>query len=143
MLRQRFGESFLTRLKDQGAMVASNAVGAQQVAAGAIAMFAPGTSNFAAPLKAQGAPIDFALPEPVVSIGAYAAYSQRAPNPNAARLIMNFCMTREGQTLFNKDATSPLGELPGTFPMPQQIVDTPLPILQEAQASILAALGVR
>lgn len=62
------GDDFLKALATQGfQVVASTATGAQQVAAGAKALNFPTANTFAAPLQAQGAPIDYVfMSDPII-----------------------------------------------------------------------------
>lgn len=94
------GDDFIKGLATQGfQVVASTATGAQQVAAGAKALNFPTANTFAAPLQAQGAPIDYVfMSDPIVvnrfNFGAAAA----APHPNAAKLFMNWLLSDAGIT---------------------------------------------
>lgn len=47
-------------------------------------------------LKNQGAPIDWVAPQPMVTNPSAASLAARAPHPNAARLFVDFLLSREG-----------------------------------------------
>jgi iron(III) transport system substrate-binding protein len=141
VLREAFGMDYLAKLKDQGSFVASMVVGGQQVAAGAGLIQAPAFPIVAQPLIAQGAPIALAMPQPTMTADVYAGVSTRAPNPNAARLLMHFLLTTEGQTITNQGASSPLGELPGTFKLPP-VRKLDFAAARAAQADIYRVFGV-
>lgn len=142
-LMQAFGIEYLQGLAAQSPiLIQSASQGVQQVAAGAAAICAPAYPNMLPALQDAGAPIDLALPEPTVASAVFAAVSANAPHPNAARVLMAYLLSEEGQALYNASNVSPLGELEGTLPLPP-ITDIDLAAVQEAQPTIFAALGVQ
>ena len=70
-------------------------------------------------LKAQGAPVDFAIP-PKGAWNAvwYGMVLNKAPHPNAAQLLADYFVTPEGQALVHKSYGSVLKGVPGTFYVP-------------------------
>lgn len=48
-------------------------------------------------MKAKGAPLDWYADEPVTITGAVASISRRAPHSEAARLFVDFLLSREAQ----------------------------------------------
>ena len=59
-------------------------------------------------MKSKGAPIDWSVDQPVTVTGGAASIAKRAPHPEAARLFMDFLMSKEAQeviTGFNRIAT--------------------------------------
>jgi iron(III) transport system substrate-binding protein len=56
----------------------------------------------------------------------------KAPHPNVARLLTSYYLSVEGQQAINADACSPLGEVPGTQPLPKGYT---LPKYYEAAAA--------
>ncbi|MGH7845909.1 MAG: ABC transporter substrate-binding protein [Candidatus Binatia bacterium] len=50
-------------------------------------------------LKGKGAPVEWVADEPVTTTQTVLALSSRAPNPNAARLYIDFVLSREGQQI--------------------------------------------
>jgi iron(III) transport system substrate-binding protein len=70
-------------------------------------------------LKAQGAPVNFALPRKGAwNAPWYAMVLRRAPHPNAAQLMASFMVTPEGQAAVNKGYGSVLPRVSGTFSVP-------------------------
>ncbi len=45
----------------------------------------------------QGLPIDFVIPEPVIAVQFFTAVMEKAPHPNAARLLAGFLSSQEGK----------------------------------------------
>lgn len=59
-------------------------------------------------MKAQGASLDWAADEPVTVTGSLLSLASHAPHPEAAKLFINFAMSKEAQTVitkFNRVAT--------------------------------------
>ncbi len=59
------------------------------------------------PLQAQGAPIQWALPEPGMGLATGQAVSATAPHPNAARLYQEYSFTDEGYAAWNLHGGAP------------------------------------
>jgi iron(III) transport system substrate-binding protein len=140
-LLKAYGEDFLSRIGSQATLVRSSVQGVQQVAAGSAVFCAPAYPNLLPPLTKAGAPVDLVMLDPVVASDNFASIAARAPHPNAARLLLNFCLTPEGQELINKDTSSPIGAFPGTYPLPQ-LVSYDATEVQAAQPKIFRLLGV-
>jgi iron(III) transport system substrate-binding protein len=113
LIRKAYGDDFLRRLSKQATFSASVVPAIQQVAAGAIAMYAPAIHVAVDALKQKGAPIDEAFFEPATTGAIVAAVSKRAPRPAAASLLFHYVLTPEGQAILNKDNFSPLPNVPG------------------------------
>jgi iron(III) transport system substrate-binding protein len=143
LLRQKYGDSFLKQLADMKPnWVDSSVPGAQQVAAGAGQAVFPSLLSVSNPLKTQGATIDTVFPSPTTGVEQYTAASSASPHPNAAKLFVDYLMTKAGQEIFNKDtAASPLGNLPGTLPMPKGYQSFDLAKAQADKQAILSLLG--
>jgi ABC-type Fe3+ transport system substrate-binding protein len=135
------GDVFLRQIAAQATMVTSSVQGVQQVAAGSAALCAPAYPNLLPPLTKSGAPVDLVMLDPVVASDNFAAVAAKAPHPNAARLLLNYALTPEGQALINKDTSSPLGTFPGTYPLPQTVIYDAKEV-QAAQSTIFNLLGV-
>jgi iron(III) transport system substrate-binding protein len=61
---------------------------------------APLVTNLAIPLAAQGAPLKwFFAPEGVPATVFAAGLTKTSPNPNAAKLFLDWALSREGQAL--------------------------------------------
>jgi iron(III) transport system substrate-binding protein len=94
-----YGRNFLSRLAGQEPkLYASSLPMTQAVASGEIA-----ASPFVVPtildLKKQGAPVGFKLAKGTKTWNApyYGMIMQKAPHPNAAQVLLNYMITREGQ----------------------------------------------
>jgi iron(III) transport system substrate-binding protein len=48
-------------------------------------------------MRAKGAPVDWLADEPLTITGAVASISRRAPHPEAAKLFIDFLLSREAQ----------------------------------------------
>ncbi len=59
-------------------------------------------TNLTLNVKLGGGPTDFWVMEPVAVFYGQVGVNAKAPNPNAARLLSNFVLSQEGQTLFTK-----------------------------------------
>jgi iron(III) transport system substrate-binding protein len=127
ILREEFGDEYLTKLAEQDLNVVSSAVpGTQQVAAGEFAIVFPNTLAVTAPLKAQGAPVDFMVPSPTTGVEYSTMLSEGADSPNAAKCFFNFLYTEEGQRSFNSETSVPvvkglseMAELPDGYQDPK------------------------
>jgi ABC-type Fe3+ transport system substrate-binding protein len=111
-LNPKIGEEWFRRWATEMnvTIVADARQGAEWVAMGrfAIGMFGMGTQIES--LKDQGFPVKDFLPHPMAEgevLSASAAnimVMDRGPNPNAAKLLVNWALSREGQTMFVKAA---------------------------------------
>jgi iron(III) transport system substrate-binding protein len=75
----------------------SNAMRAQLVAAGEAPMDIDATLGPVDELKKRGAPIDWNALSPVPVVTSAHGIAHRPPHPNAARLYLDFMLSREGQ----------------------------------------------
>jgi ABC-type Fe3+ transport system substrate-binding protein len=50
-------------------------------------------------MKSKGAPVDWNADEPVTVSGSTVSLARRSPHPNAARLLIDYILSREGQTI--------------------------------------------
>jgi len=95
---------------------------AQLLAAGELSVCLTIYSGNADSIKAKGGPIDWVAVEPLVGRPQAIALAANAPHPNAARLLMRWLMSPEGQELLvdnvnqysaRRDVTkTPLGQPP-------------------------------
>ena len=113
LIRKAYGDEFLRKLAVQATFAPSVVPAIQQVAAGAMAMYAPSIHVAVDALKQKGAPIDEAFFAPASTGAIIAGLSKKAPHPAIASLLMNFVLTAEGQAILNKDNFSPLPNVPG------------------------------
>ena len=145
LMRDTYGPEFLKKLADQKPKVVDSAVpGIQQLAAGSGVMVYPGLLSVTNPLSSKGAPVTTVFPSPTTGVEQYAAVSNKAPHPNAARLFLNFLLTEQAQKILNKGAgSSPLGALEGTIPLPDQYVTPDVKAAVEIKDQILSELGLK
>lgn len=116
-----YGPDFLEALGAQNLGIVDSAVGGtEQVASGEYAVIFVTTISLVEDLKAQGAPIDWAYLEPISATQVYSAIPTEAAHPNAARLLMNFLLTLDGQAAYLVPGygVSVLGDLPGSLAEP-------------------------
>jgi iron(III) transport system substrate-binding protein len=99
--RQVLGEAYWKALAQKKyTFFASDAPLASAVVRGEVTV-APLKSNSIIPMMREGAPIRIVYPEDGVSITVSAAGIPRtSPNPNAARLFLNWVLSREGQDVW-------------------------------------------
>lgn len=145
--RQEYGEEFLSRFATQDpTLVASIVPGSQQLAAGGAILIVPGANTIMSPLIDEGAPIAVTPVSPTTGSEFAAAISTDAPHPNAARLLMNFLLTEEGQAIVNSGGgTSVLGKVSDdTVPLPEgyRPVDSLLEDARENEERIFSLLDI-
>jgi ABC-type glycerol-3-phosphate transport system substrate-binding protein len=75
---------------------------------------------------AKGAHIGEIFPEPTVATENYTCIMAHAPHPNAARLLVAWLMSPEGQAVINKDGFSSLPNIPGTRLLPKLLQVDPV-----------------
>ena len=118
-LQENYGADYLSKLAALKPKIYVSTLPMQQaMTSGEIAatILTPATTR---DLKAQGAPVDFAIPPK----GAWNAVwfgmvLKEAPHPNAAQLLADYFVTPEGQGLVHKSYGSVLKGVPGTFYVP-------------------------
>lgn len=79
----------------------------EMLASGEIAVQLVAYPAYTQPLIDQGAPIEWALVDPALYTGQTLNLSANAPNPNAARLFIDFVMSEEGQRLLAEQKQVP------------------------------------
>ncbi|MDI9940135.1 ABC transporter substrate-binding protein [Rhodococcus opacus] len=121
MLEEQYGPEFLESIAAQSPKKLDSAVpAAQQVAAHESVLMAPAAVSGSLALQNEGAPIETVYPEPTVGIEGYVGASADGPHPNAAKLFVNYLLTRAGQEVLNRGyAASPLPDIPDSIPMPE------------------------
>ncbi|WP_020578852.1 extracellular solute-binding protein [Actinopolymorpha alba] len=105
IMRKRFGDEYLKALADLKPLwVDSGAVGAQQVATGKYDYSLPNYPSHIADLKESGAPVGMVTDlDPTQGLTTSVAISKDAPNPNAARLFVNWLVSSEGYKVLCAD----------------------------------------
>lgn len=112
-----YGADYVHRLRAQNPQWVDSIVpGIQLLAAGNGALLAPALHQATAAMIAKGAPVSDFAPDLDSGHETLLAVSARAPHPNAARLLADFLLTREGQEAYCKDlAASPMSGIPGAL----------------------------
>ncbi|AXK88675.1 ABC transporter substrate-binding protein [Nocardia farcinica] len=110
--RENFGDDYVDRLADLNPRIYPSALGvAQALSSGEVAV-----SPMVQPLvreKEKGAPVDWALPQPSWGTPFYGHITSTAPHPNAAQLLADFMVSREGQTAQAIGVATALPDIPG------------------------------
>jgi len=101
-MEQELGSDYLAKFGKQKAKYYTSAVPMGQ----AVASGEAGVTNITVPsiaedLKAQGAPVEYAVPEPAFGIMWGAGVPETSRRPNAARVLLDFLMSPEGQEAIN------------------------------------------
>jgi iron(III) transport system substrate-binding protein len=152
MVSQKYGIDYLKNIaKNKPVAQPSGGPGAQQVAAGAFALSVPNSAVLVQPLKAQKAPIDMVIPnDPPIYSELRAGVASNAPHPNAAKLMLDFRASLEGQELVCNTApgatASPRTDLSGNacLKLPAGLVPVPYSKLTPAvESEMLTALGLK
>jgi iron(III) transport system substrate-binding protein len=104
------GEDFLKKLAQQNPQVRSGGtLTATLVGAGELPIAFSVNANNVENVKESGSPVDWVrIDDPLYGEPHPAAVMAKAPHPNAARLVVEFAISKEGQQLMSK-----LGKVPG------------------------------
>lgn len=145
ILNAEIGPDYLTQLAAQQPIVVDSMVpGTQQLAAGEAAVAVPNVLSVVAPLQAEGAPIDFVVPDLTTGNEFATMISTGSASPNAARLLYDFLLTDQGQQAFNgSTGSSPIGPIGDTAPLPAGYVEPAiLELSDDVRADLLGQLGL-
>jgi len=63
--------------------------------------------DFTEPLKAKGAPVEWGVPEFAVFVGNTTNLPRNPPNPNAAKLFIDYLLSDDGQRILGETGTIP------------------------------------
>jgi iron(III) transport system substrate-binding protein len=100
------------------------------LAAGEIAMLVNNYHHIAVRVKQRGGPVEWLALDPVITAVGPLAINKLAPHPNAAKVFVDFCLSKEGQQiLVQQGRTSgrldvnlnPLGEFKGVRVIPSDL----------------------
>ncbi len=142
MLAKRYGEGFLTTLRESSPRRASGGgvPAAQALGAGEGSVQIPNITSVTLPLVEKGAPIASVTPDYTTGVEQHIALTARAhsKNPNAARLFANYLMSPEGNTLLN--AGQGIGSMYESARMPRDY-QTPNPEAVSQAASLTKLIG--
>ena len=121
-------------------MYESGVPAAAAVAAGEVAFNVMGLASHVAGPKAEGAPIEFVAPELTSGAEVVVGIAAEARHPNAARLLVQFALSREG-SMSLADAAQAVSPF-DTANLPSQYVSPDLASAEEQQANVMARLGL-
>jgi len=142
-LQQTFGDDYLRDFAKQAfTLIPSLVPGLQQLAAGEKTLLVQTVPGADAELIKQGAPLKTVIPGKHGGFAQYASVAAKAPHPNAAKLLLDFILSREGQQILAKDAGySILGPLEGSLPgNPFALIDWEQ--MMRDRAHLLGLLGL-
>ena len=145
VLRQKFGDQYLKDFAAQGfTPVSSGATAAQEVAAGAYKLAIGNYGAHSKDLLAQGAPIGLVTDlDPTQGTVHAAAISIDAPHPNAAKLYVNWYLTKSAQQVTCAGVYSPVKEsLPGCPSLPPHNTSAIWDISASERAELYSLLGL-
>ena len=116
------GLKYMRRLAEQRpTMWEGHTLMAQLVAAGehpiGISLYGPRIED----LKSRGAPVEWVRSDPVIGFLYLVGLADKAPHPNAARLLIDFALSREGQTEITESRR--ISMRPDVKPNPPRLVD--------------------
>lgn len=104
LLMDEYGSDYLKALGQGNDDWFDSSVSAvQKVAAGQVALAAPGAKGHSVALVASGAPLQVVIPTPVVAFTNMLGVAEKAANPNAAMVFTNFLLSAPGQAAFCGD----------------------------------------
>jgi iron(III) transport system substrate-binding protein len=142
-LRDTYGDDLLRDVaKLQPRLSDSLLGGTQQIGAGTNALFFPTVPTNVSDLIAQKAPVRDFYPEQTTGSQIVAGVATKAPHPNAARLLLNFMLTMDGQRVLNQGTTAILPGVPGATPLPPQYVAPDLGKASSTSDQILSLLAI-
>jgi iron(III) transport system substrate-binding protein len=119
-LEDRFGPSFLARVAQQkpriygSALTTSAAIGSGEIYA---AMYTTDQRS----RKAQGIPVDSGLADELWGARFLTGVMKSAPHPNAAQVLADFMVTKDGQTAIAKDSGAVLADTPGAIALAAKV----------------------
>lgn len=148
VMHDQYGPEFLTEFaaRDDVTISASASPATQLMVAGEGDLVFPCFEAFAVGLAAEGAPIDYALFDPVIVGGNSWGIPTEASHPNAARLLLDFMLTQEGQEALTPNMLASPLEVEGSlaYPAPGFVkLDDPMTFeLQEQRSELLDLLGI-
>lgn len=109
-----FGEDYVGRLADIEPRVYDSAVAVGQAIASGEIWASPTIGSTVLTEKANGAPVEFAIPEKPFGVPWYSHVLSSAPHPNAAQVLADFLVTPEGQAAISHDFIACLPDVEGT-----------------------------
>jgi iron(III) transport system substrate-binding protein len=147
MMGKERGRAFLKKLAQQDLILRSgHSLLTQLLMAGEFPIYLDGFGSNIENFKARGAPLDWVPLQPVIVSLNPVGMAVNAPHPNAARLLIDFLLSKEGQEIART-----VGKLPARpeveppypgltkglklFPVPVSVADTYGEIVKEFRAT--------
>ena len=117
-----YGSDYLVKLREQQPKFVDSIVpGMQLLVAGEAMLLAPALRQATVVYSSKNAPVVDHAPDLTSGHETFLTVSSKAPHPNAARLLANYLLTREGQEFYCKGlAASPLPNIPGAVTLTSQ-----------------------
>jgi iron(III) transport system substrate-binding protein len=119
-LEENYGADFLERLAAQSPRVYPSALPmAEALGSGEIA-----AATFVQPQvdeQKAGAPVEWGLAQPSWGARFHGALLESAPHPNAAQVLADFMITRDGQTAIARQNASVLPDIPGAVDVTKNV----------------------
>ena len=144
LMRDKFGEDYIRKLGEQTPRFQASAPAAlQALSAGAGKVAIPVIRNSTESLIAQGAPLTHTLPAPTTGGTTLIAVSAKAEHPDAARLVLNFFLSPDGQQMLNQNGYSPLPGLSGVSVLPDDYVAADQTKAKAAMPEIFGLMGLK
>jgi iron(III) transport system substrate-binding protein len=109
-----FGENYNERLAAQEPRIYDSAVAIGQAIASGEIWASPVAATTVLAEKANGAPVEIAVPEKPFGVPWYSHVLSSSPHPNAAQLLADFLVTEEGQAAISADYVPVLPDVEGT-----------------------------
>jgi iron(III) transport system substrate-binding protein len=124
-IEENYGKNYLPQLAALEPKIYTSALPMTQATASgeiAVGIF---DATSALDLKEQGAPIDCTIVKgnKTWNISWQGIVLRKAPHPNAAQVVFNYMLTKEGQAAVQKRLGSPLKGVPGTFYVVPRVQD--------------------
>ncbi|WP_327117939.1 extracellular solute-binding protein [Nocardia sp. NBC_01730] len=115
-----YGADYWERMAELKPRVYPSALGIAQALTSGEIVVTPSVQPLVTEVGA-GAPVDWALPPSPWGTPWYSHVLTVAPHPNAAQVLVDFMVTREGQTALNGGYAAALPDIPGAVAQAQQI----------------------
>jgi iron(III) transport system substrate-binding protein len=139
-IAQQEGQALFKKIASQHPLIAPSFITLTQSVASGEAAYIPFTQAWVViPLREKGAPIDYVVPaSPTRATVQYAGIHKLASHPNAARVLLDFIMSKEGQAILCAGGLSGsyLPNIPGAL----KVTTTVIP-LNYAEANVGVPAG--
>ncbi len=126
--KPEFGEKLLSAIAANNPLIKPGIIQVQQsVELGEIDVDVVAYDYVTIPAKAAGKPVQFILPKDgTILFATYDSVASNAPNPNAARLLVHFLMSKEGQEALASAYVTPVHSEATPNPNASQLKGTPV-----------------